>query len=280
MKYIITGRTGTGKDTLRSMLAGAGLKMLKTHTDRERRFPGEDTYYFHTKEESSQIPKEQKLLLTVLDGDERFAMKEDLETAEVCILDPSGFYEICSLFPNEPIHLIYVTADANKARSVAGKRHGIPLKGMEVYDKRYADEDAQFTSFEKHIAFTCGESKQSMPDTDYTWPSNCEIIHRFNNPLDNLEAVRGFANTIMSHYKAVKNTISLVEGAVTLGCVNTEGSPDKIMLWRKKNGQDNVEYVTREMFADILLGDTEGMAAVMRAILQKTPIAIGKGVDS
>ena len=52
MKVLICGRTGTGKDTLQSILVNNyGWKCVKSYSTRAKRFEGEDSHIFISKED-------------------------------------------------------------------------------------------------------------------------------------------------------------------------------------------------------------------------------------
>ena len=71
MKYIIIGRTGTGKTSLLNMLEQRGLKPLITKTTRPIRGPQDTNYMFLSKADADKIPDDDKFLYTIIDDDER-----------------------------------------------------------------------------------------------------------------------------------------------------------------------------------------------------------------
>lgn len=121
MKIAIVGRGHTGKNALARAIADKlGLTVLKTSTDRPKRWPKEDTYHFYTKEQSDAIPEDDKLFYSqAVDGHGRWTDKADFLAADIAILDPPGTaqavykwqangYDVC---------VIYVSADANDRRT-------------------------------------------------------------------------------------------------------------------------------------------------------------------
>lgn len=121
MKIVIVGRGHTGKNRLAKAIADHfGLTVLKTSTDRPKRWPEEDTYRFYTKEESAAIPMEDKLLYTeAVDGHGRWADKQALLDADIAILDPSGAVQAVRIWQanGHGAKTIYVIADAAERKA-------------------------------------------------------------------------------------------------------------------------------------------------------------------
>lgn len=152
-KIIILGRTGTGKTAvankiveLTKAMSRENANLLKTVTTRPPR-PNEDTYHFITKEQADMMPADSKCLRTFIGETEYFARKEDVERADIMVLDPQGLDEVMELYPDIPLLVVYVCTkkDLDDAEL---KRRGTDKK---TYEKRKTDENPMFRQFELAI---------------------------------------------------------------------------------------------------------------------------------
>lgn len=158
-KTVIVGRAHTGKNRLAETLSGRfGLKMLKTSTDRPRRYPGEDSYHFYAKEESVRIPMDRKLFYTeAVDGHARWTGLLDFLEADIAILDVPGACQAVRLWQAQghSVRVIYVMAD-DKARLDSWARDiaengGDAGSARDLFDQREAVEAAMFDAVEQKI---------------------------------------------------------------------------------------------------------------------------------
>lgn len=118
MKIIIAGRAGSGKSKLAQYLANQlGLTVLKTCTNRPKRFENEDIYHFYTAEQAAAVPQYKKLYLTnALDGYERWTNEHDLLAADICVLDGMGFGPATRLFQTAGHRVVLIYADVPEGR--------------------------------------------------------------------------------------------------------------------------------------------------------------------
>ncbi len=158
-KIIIAGRAHTGKNRLAEILSGRfGLTRLKTSTDRPRRYPGEDSYHFYTKEESARIPMDQKLFYTeAVDGHARWTGLQDFLEADMAILDIPGACQAARLWQAHgySVRAVYVMADKN-ARLASWQQDiaengGDAYTAAERFQERENIEAAMFDMVEKKI---------------------------------------------------------------------------------------------------------------------------------
>lgn len=151
MIIIIAGRTGSGKDYLSQKLKSYGLTCLKTTTTRPKRTESEDTYHFITKEDAAKIPDDQKFLRTTIGENEYFTTKEDIQAADVCILEPDGIYQLSKEMPTLCGNIVYLTADPDDRLNFAIKRGDDQTLEAERFKAREAAEDERFAAFEQAI---------------------------------------------------------------------------------------------------------------------------------
>lgn len=171
MKFLIMGRSATGKDTLQALLEkNYGWTFVKSMTTRPKRSPDEDTHVFLSEEEADAIPMSEHVAWTKINGYRYFATRQQVYEADAYIIDPEGAYMLLKNMPEEWFRIIYLTAADEAIREeMAIRRSNDPEKELKTFRARAASEDAQFTLFE-----------QKMKDGSLGFP-NCDHIEQFSN---------------------------------------------------------------------------------------------------
>ena len=142
--YLIIGRSGSGKDTLAGMIRKKyHKKVLKSYTDRPKRYSSEDTHIFLDKPELEYIKG--RICETEINGYTYFATKIQIETNDVYVIDPIGFHTLVQAVPNKKFEIIYLTTDYGTRKQRAINRSN------DDYDARDSSESWQFTQFEKDL---------------------------------------------------------------------------------------------------------------------------------
>ena len=151
MKYLILGRSGSGKDYYANLLKQAGLQFVDSYTTRPKRSEDEDTHRFITEEEASTYTD--KIAVTIINGYEYFATATQVEESDAYIIDPKGADILFKNMPETEFQIIYITTDnIDKRKEMAINRSTDSIKESVIYDKRIQDEDEQFTKFENKLA--------------------------------------------------------------------------------------------------------------------------------
>lgn len=156
-KILIAGRTGTGKDTIADLLAGRGLTRVYSYTTRPKRSEDENTHVFITPEVAKAIPD--KIGYTMLNGCEYFTTVEQIQRADIYIVDPAGVQDVCHKMPDTEFMLVYMTSMSGQetmqkaiARATDTKAEAI------VYAKRTEEEASAFDELEVMI------DKRQLPE--------------------------------------------------------------------------------------------------------------------
>lgn len=154
MKFLIIGRTATGKDTLANILITKyQWKFVKSMTDRARRTPEEDTHIFLSSIEFQQIPPQDIVAKTTINNHHYCATKQQLEESDGYIIDPNGCYQLLESLPDEQFIIVYLKAkDKLQQKFFALARNSThPLEEYAIFQQRYEDENEQFIDFENMI---------------------------------------------------------------------------------------------------------------------------------
>lgn len=254
MKFVIIGRTATGKSLLAQNLACNGLKILETYTTRPKRHPDEAGMKFITPAESAQIPTDQKLLPTTQNGHEYFTTLADLEACDVCVLDPDGFRELTLVLPEESLQVIHcVCADSMTQKIMAVDRAEDPAGEAAIFAQRQTDEDAMFSKWEKDLANRTTFSRNSL------------TLHNFENDYKN-DSMAHFTAYIMAVHRRFQNILEIVRQCLDMGHFHPSDKPGYIDV-SYNDPAPHVESLPLEHFAEISMMNAHNLAALMCAWL-------------
>ena len=155
IKYLIVGRTASGKSSIASgVCEKLDLKQVKSYTTRPPRNQmereGKSDHIFITDEEFDRIPDEQIVAYTKI-GNVRYCTTMDiLDESDVYVIDPNGIVELLQRAASRTdwkfkiIRVVTHTTETMLSRFIA--RGGT----LELYRQRKQDEDEQFSRFEQH----------------------------------------------------------------------------------------------------------------------------------
>ncbi len=97
---LLIGESGCGKTTVANYLQdNYGYKILESYTTRKPRYPGEKGHIFITEEEYWDLPN--KVAVTLFDNAYYCATKEQVEDADVYIIDPIGVEMLNQLYDGD-----------------------------------------------------------------------------------------------------------------------------------------------------------------------------------
>lgn len=194
MKFLIVGRTASGKDTLREVLERKyGWKFVKSYTTRQKRYPNEGTHVFVSKQEAADFSD--KVAVTYFDNgnglDEYFATRSQVEESDAYIVDPDGFRQVveamkgCTAFA-----LVYVYPVSELSQIWHALRRNWRHVGSVL--PRIASERDEFDTFESYI--TDSLFKSTTEQNDIT----CFVLFRNSYKYYDVENMAKQLNDIRS----------------------------------------------------------------------------------
>lgn len=148
--FCILGRTSSGKSSLTKQVAEElNLKIIKSYATRPMRLTEtvENSDHIFINKNNVEKFKDNMVAYTMIDSYEYFATKEQMLESDFYIIDPTGYYTLEKKLKSEDVELIpiYITLP----KSVSKRRAEQRKDNLDVYYQRYADENEQFTQFEK-----------------------------------------------------------------------------------------------------------------------------------
>lgn len=246
MKYVIVGRSGSGKTELASRLESKGLKVLKTYTTRRPRNDN-DAKKYHFVSENDVDGFGDRILETEFFGARYFTRKTDLLAADAMVLEPDGFMEVVKSFPDVQFCLVYVKAvDPAVSDERAVARSDNPEAERAAIEKRRAGEDARFGPLEQLI-----ETK----DLAYV---NCSAQVYENDFCP--EHMDRFAANMTGKLRKNTNFLKVLTQLVALGALETS-KENRLSV----ELDDGTHEVSLDVFAEMFVDDDVTFGYVVRS---------------
>ena len=109
---LLVGRSGSGKTELEKNLVNcAGFQGVKSYTTRPKRSLNEDNHIFIDTEEFHSL--ENKVAYTHFNGYEYCATKEQLDEAQIYVIDPDGVEYLKNCYNGKKFVIVYLDADSD-----------------------------------------------------------------------------------------------------------------------------------------------------------------------
>ena len=280
MMYLIVGRTGSGKDYLAQKIIELStvitaddkpinkepMTVLKSYTTRPKRNESEDTHIFITKGEA--VSYTDKVATTQIGDYEYFATANQVEHTDLYIIDPHGIEELTKSMPDTEFQIIYVHVNEDLNRRInAIKRAEDKIKEEEIFAKRNAAEDEQFTEFEDKIFHRM--------DKEICFPNNVKsVIIAENDYTDN--CMENHACMIIVDRERFRKMCNIVRECMDFGILtkskNTDNNGEyKIVAHREINGESIPEEHTVEQCANSLLKHDDVFRNIMGKYILTSP---------
>lgn len=137
---LIVGGSGGGKSTLERVLNERGYKSVISFTTRPKRNEEDTGHIFVSKENFDKLPN--KVAYTLFDGNEYCATKEQVDEADIYIIDPDGVDTLRELYKTDrEIVVVYLCTreELRRARMLARG------DSEEQVEQRLANDNEIFT---------------------------------------------------------------------------------------------------------------------------------------
>lgn len=147
--FCVIGRTAVGKSTITHEVAKKmGLRVLKSYTTRAMRQNETEEKSDHTFISPDEVEQYRDDMVAYTDrvGYCSFMTKQQIMESDLCIINPSEFYELKLKTKDLPIELvpIYITVPYSVNMANAKSRGNV-----EEWKLNYEKENAEFSDFEK-----------------------------------------------------------------------------------------------------------------------------------
>lgn len=260
MKYLIIGRTASGKDTLaKTLLEEHGMASVKSSTTRPKRSEDEDTHIFVTVDQAAA--ETHKVARTVIDGYEYYATYKAVNEADVYVIDPEGARELSHNMPHADFHIVYLSAPAEGRkkrfveRACAGDASLTEGAARELFESRDAAENERFSAFEGCITTNANLETWGFGDS-------VRAVHVLENDYDP-ESMGAYARMLANLSRLIARTVKLIPVARKLGLMS--GTDDTILI--RDNAKGEIYPVSYEWCADTVVANDESMSNFLKGVL-------------
>lgn len=165
---LIVGRSGSGKTTLEAKLSKKyNLQPLVSYTTRAQRNPNENNHIFITPEEYANNPRyasENQVAYTNINGIHYFALKEQIDTAQLYVIDPKGIYDLISRRPESKFYLIYLDVKPEVLEKQLSNRRKKSVETDQSQKQRLNAEKQQFDAFSEKLPQLIKDKKLTIID--------------------------------------------------------------------------------------------------------------------
>lgn len=271
MRYLIIGRTASGKDTLaEKLVADYDFTAVKSATTRPKRSDEEDTHIFVTPDEAAA--ETDKVAQTTIGDYEYYATRAAVEAADIYVIDPDGARELSLKMPDDDFHIVYMSVAPEKRkekfveRAMAGDPNLSENDAAELFEQREASEDERFSAFEGLI------TTDAKLET-WGFGESIRAVHVLENDYDE-DTMDAFARMLRNLTVLLKRTTALIPVACENGLLS--GVDNKILMYDNTKGE---QYVTSaEWCADTIIADDKAMLAFLKGLLMTLSDAAVVGI--
>lgn len=156
-KFLIVGRTSSGKDSMTNYLCNElGLKQLLSYSTRPKRFPEENTHEFISIPHSNYIQATEDIIAYAQIGEiEYYATYQQFMDSDIYVIDYNGIKYFRDNYQQKLIEngiqtvTIYIHTNDDLRAERAMKR----CNDIVTYNQRCIDENEQFTEIESNVDY-------------------------------------------------------------------------------------------------------------------------------
>lgn len=170
------GRTASGKDMLAGFCEAYGMRRLASYATRRQRDDMDCGHTFVSAEEAASIPGH--IAETRIGDDLYFMTREQVEDADVIVIDPDGLFELTAAMPDEDFAVVIVRSP----RDVRRVRYGLRGSDGKGFDERDAQETERFDSFRDRF-------QEELP-------ANVCALYEFDNKADGTDGLERMARVM------------------------------------------------------------------------------------
>lgn len=254
LKYLLIGRTGSGRNFFQHLLEEKGLKVAKSYTTREKINDNDNTHHFIDTHAVNTYTD--RLFETAHDDQIYFYTKEEIENADIIPIDPENVSAICDYYPDVAFRFLIVYAsDADRIAHAVSDAED-KLIAEEEFIASCEEENGAFCKFEDMI--TSADNKLNI--------SNLLMGHWITNDFTETSDLYYFANTIVEDMHEFNKLSVIINELGDKGILNYDKETDKYALYYTEKPEPDI--LSLALFTEHTLLSNEGMGYIFRAWLK------------
>lgn len=247
MKFIITGPTCSGKAKLAKILETNGLSILEPYVTQEP--DDKHNLYFKVLANEQELQHPDKICLMTDFGPPQFTTSQDVESADVMILNPDAMFQIIELFPEHTFVIIHMQiGDETAAADIYAKRFKNQDDAKRKYTEIQQAEKSQFNALTDKIDALINNKSAN---------ANCRLCATFINQYDP-KAMHQLAAKLLSRKKIHDNLKTIVYQCVNLGIFSQDKTGKAVVVVENNNNAQQVS-LSDDVLTTVLLTDAENM---------------------
>ena len=256
LKYLLLGRTGSGREFFQHLLENEGLRIAKSYTTREQRDENDTMHHFINDYDPEKYTE--RLFGTTHNGNRYFYTLDELEKADIIPIDPENVKNICEYFPDTAFRFIEIMA-ANADR--------LKFAVADAEDKLLAEEDF-ITACEKENDAFCAFEDAAMSSKNLNI-SNLLIGHAANNDFTETSDIYAFVKRIKHDKHVFENMSKIIKilGENDIYKHNIESDTYDLYFADKDSDIPKRLQLSLANITEQILLDNEGVARTVHAWL-------------
>jgi len=250
MKYLIIGRSGSGKDTLAHELEAKGLTTLKTYATRLPHTVDDEKHHYITGKEADALPD--RFAEIEIQNGRYFITSNLFETTnpDVIVIEPSGAKELVERYPSICFQIIYLRAKNDDLRKHHAIEHACDKnKETKIFEERIKSEDCLFADFEINV---------NKGSNGKAFAPNAVTVHSIRNDYQ-IETLHAMATKLVRNRTLFNNIYKIVGQGLNLGLLYSEkkGTVNMYSTELAPGGDANLRVVSQDYFVDMMMSDPE-----------------------
>lgn len=243
-KYLLLGRTGSGRKFFQKLLKDKGYNIAKSYTTREPVDGNDSDHYYLSKGVKEPA---YKILSTTHNDNYYFYSEDEIEKSDVIPIDPENIHKICAMYPEQLFRLIVIKASDTDRLTHAVK---------DAEDKLIAEEEFIAACKEENEAFAEFEDKISSNSLSI---ENIITGHVGDNDFTDTADIYGLINRIVFDKRVFTRTQKIINQLIENNQISRNENGD-ITVFMKDKGEQPIPL---DFFTEMVLTDSEGTARIM-----------------
>ena len=256
LKYILTGRIGSGCSYFKKLAEEQGLCIAKSFTTRPKN-DDNDNFHYHIESPNEII---ERYFETTYDGYTYFYDYDELVKADIIPIGPENIAKLCEMFPQNVYRIIEIMASNEDRLAHAVTTADDKIIAEEEFLAKCEEENEAFNEFEDAIK-NCSLNIR-----------NCYCAQIIRNDFTEKNDMTEFAKNLPAYFREFNRMCIIIEEMKNNNYFNTELAPNGdttyILYSVDKDDKLMKETVSLSRMVETVIFDADGMHNVVSAWLR------------
>lgn len=255
LKYLLLGRTGSGREFFQKLLEKNGLVVAKSYTTREQRDENDTMHHFI---DISQLNSYNRLFETTHDDVTYFYTEDEIIKADIIPIDPENINAICVAYSDTAFRLIKITAS---------KEDRVKHAVANADDKLIAETDFLAVCEEEDEAFCEFEEKMITMSLKI---DNILLGHMIDNDFTDSSDIYEWPAKIVKSKRVFEKMLQIIDELRKADVLiyNDETNEYTLFVEDKDTKNSTALQLSPDRMTEQIIIDPDGMFYVMTAWLE------------